>query len=87
MMMYPEVTLADSSLCWSGVDAQGSPNSTKAHLILIELAHQEESPRSTIRPLMAITNQPRTILGKLHNLIGVSQVIHKATKLVEISTT
>jgi hypothetical protein len=40
--MYPEVhTLASANLRWSGVEAQGSPNSTKAHRNLLESSHQD----------------------------------------------
>jgi hypothetical protein len=41
MMMYPEVqTLAAANLRWSGVKAQGSPNTKAAHRILLETSHQ-----------------------------------------------
>jgi hypothetical protein len=43
--MYPKVhTLAGANLCWSGVEAQGSPNATEAHRNLLEPSHQDERP-------------------------------------------
>jgi hypothetical protein len=43
--MYPEVhTLAGANLCWSSVDAQGSPNATEAHRNLLEPSHQDGRP-------------------------------------------
>jgi hypothetical protein len=43
--MYPEVyTLASANLRWSSVEAQGSPNATEAHRILLEPSHQDERP-------------------------------------------
>jgi hypothetical protein len=45
MMMYPEVhTLAGANLRWSGMEAQGSPNATKAHRNLHEPSHQDGRP-------------------------------------------
>jgi hypothetical protein len=45
MMMYPEIhTLADDNLHWSGVEAQASPNATKAHRNLLELSTNMEDP-------------------------------------------
>jgi hypothetical protein len=44
-MMYPEVhTLADATLRWSGVEAQGSPKATEAHCNLLEPSHQDGRP-------------------------------------------
>jgi hypothetical protein len=44
-MMYPKVhTLADANLRWSGVEAQGFPNSTEAHRNLLEPSHQDGRP-------------------------------------------
>jgi hypothetical protein len=41
-MMYPEVhTLADANLHWSDVEAQGTPNTTETHRILLEPFHQD----------------------------------------------
>jgi hypothetical protein len=44
--MYPEVfhTLTGANLCWSGVEAQGTPNATKAHRNLLEPFHQDGRP-------------------------------------------
>jgi hypothetical protein len=45
-MMYPEVhTLAGANLCWSGMEGQGSPNSTEAHRNLLEPSHQDGRPK------------------------------------------
>jgi hypothetical protein len=43
--MYPEVhTLTGANLHWSSVEAQGTPNSTKAHRNLLEPSHQDGRP-------------------------------------------
>jgi hypothetical protein len=73
-------TLSDATLRWSGMEAQGSPNATEAQRILLEPSHQKGSSRSTMGPLIAVTKSIQA-WGNLHNLIGGSQVIHKATKL------
>jgi hypothetical protein len=48
-------TLTDAhgccSLLWSGVEAQGSPNSTIAHCILFDPSYKKENHRSTMRIL------------------------------------
>jgi hypothetical protein len=44
-MMYPKVhTLVGANLCWSGVEAQGTPNPTEAHRNLLEPSHQDGRP-------------------------------------------
>jgi hypothetical protein len=43
--MYPKVhTLAGANLCWSGVEAQDTPNATEAHHNLLEPSQQDERP-------------------------------------------
>jgi hypothetical protein len=43
--MYPEIhTLADATLHYSCVEAQGSPNAMEAHRILLEPSHKEGRP-------------------------------------------
>jgi hypothetical protein len=43
--MYREVrTLAGANLRWRGVEAQGTPNSTKAHHNLLEPSNQDGRP-------------------------------------------
>jgi hypothetical protein len=45
MMMYPEVrTFEGANLRWSGVEVQGTPNTTEAHRNLLEPFHQDGRP-------------------------------------------
>jgi hypothetical protein len=44
-MMYPEVyTLVGANLFWSGMEAEGTPNTTEAHHNLLEPSHQDGRP-------------------------------------------
>jgi hypothetical protein len=43
--MYPKVhTLVDANLCWSGVEAQCSPDAMETRRILLEPSHQDGRP-------------------------------------------
>jgi hypothetical protein len=58
--MYPEVhTLS------GGVEAQGTPDATMAHCILLEPYHQKGNPRSPKGPLKVVTC---TSLGRFPQL-------------------
>jgi hypothetical protein len=70
MTMYPEIhTLAGATLHWSGVGAQGTPNATIVHHIILDPSHQKWNPRSTMGPLRMITELVQA-WDDLHNLIG-----------------
>jgi hypothetical protein len=68
-MMYPEVhTLAGANLRWSGVEAQGTPNSTEAHCNLLDPSHQDgrsdhygtlEGGHRTRTKIRAISSSPQ----------------------------
>jgi hypothetical protein len=41
-MIYPEVhTFVGANLCWSGLEAQGTPNATKTHRNLLDPSRQD----------------------------------------------
>jgi hypothetical protein len=70
--MYPEVhTLAGANLCWSGVEAQGSPNITETHRNLLGPPTKMKEP-TTMGQLRAVT-EPVQAWGNLHNLVGGSK--------------
>jgi hypothetical protein len=62
-MMYPKVhTLAGANLHLSGVEAQGSPNTTGAYCNLLEPSHQDERPNHY--GTLEGGHQTRTSLGQ-----------------------
>src|SRR5664279_1311893 len=82
-MIYPEVHFPmEASLCWSGMESQGSPNSHQCHTGISSCPHQCGVPRTTMGPLSAVT-KPVQGWGNLHNLIGGSQQNPEAPKSPE----
>jgi hypothetical protein len=71
-MIYPEDhTLADANLCWSGVEAQGSPNATEVHHNLLEPSQQDGRPDHY--GTFEGGHRTHIKLDNLHNSIGGSQ--------------
>jgi hypothetical protein len=58
------------------VEAQSSPNTTEAHHILLEPSHQDGIPGPLY--MGSLVTKPVQAWGNLQNLIGGSQLIHKA---------
>ena len=62
--MYPEVhTLASATLCWSGVETQGSPNATKASPYSPRAFPPKGKPSIHYRTLRVVT-EPAQSLGQ-----------------------
>jgi hypothetical protein len=54
-MIYHEVhTLTDATICWRGLEAQGSLNVTLSHYFLLEPFHQKGNPQSPMKPLRTV---------------------------------
>jgi hypothetical protein len=75
--MYTKVhILTDANhLRWSGVEAQCSPNATKAHRILLEPSHQDGSEgfrsiENKIFPTKTNKNKPRSDLRDAKQRVG-----------------